>query len=177
MKTYTISKLAHSFDLSRSTLLYYDRIGLLRPSGRSPSGYRLYTEQDAERLDRICQLRRTSLSLQDIRTILRSEGEPGANLIEKRLKEVGDEILNLRTKQQLLSSMLKGVASDRGRSDVDKQMWVEMLRAAGMDDKAMERWHTEFERRTPEAHHQFLLSLGISEREAQRIRKWSRKPG
>lgn len=56
---------------------------------------------------------------------------------------------------------------------VNKKAWVEMLRVAGMDDMAMERWHAEFERRAPEAHHRFLISLGIDETEAASIRAWS----
>src|SRR6185369_4451961 len=49
MKTYSISKLARTCDLSRSTLLYYDRLGLLKPSGRTASGYRYYTDADQRR--------------------------------------------------------------------------------------------------------------------------------
>jgi len=44
MKTYSISKLARACGRSRSTLLYYDRLGLLKPSGRTGSGYRYYTD-------------------------------------------------------------------------------------------------------------------------------------
>lgn len=40
---YHISQLAQQFGLSRSTLLYYDRIGLLSPSARSEAGYRQYS--------------------------------------------------------------------------------------------------------------------------------------
>lgn len=174
MKTYTISKIARLFGLSRSTLLYYDRIGLLPASGRTSSRYRLYTEADVKRLERICSLRRTSLSIEDIRSIISSEDEPIADILEKRLKEIGREIQVLQARQDLLSAMLKGTVVDRGRS-VDKQMWVEMLEAAGMDEKAMDRWHSEFESRAPEAHHAFLLSLGISEEEAVMIRQWAGK--
>ena len=42
----TIGKLARKFDLSRSTLLYYDRIGLLKPSGRTRANYRVYTPRN-----------------------------------------------------------------------------------------------------------------------------------
>jgi len=38
---FLITELARKHGLSRSTLLYYDRIGLLTPSGRSEAGYRL----------------------------------------------------------------------------------------------------------------------------------------
>lgn len=175
MKTYTISKLARVFGLSRSTLLYYDRIGLLSPSFRTASGYRMYSEEDLERLERICSLRRTSLSMESIKTILASEDRPCADILERRLKEIGEEILALKAKQELLSTMLKGMSMVEDRAQVDKAMWVDMLRAAGMDDQAMERWHAEFEHRAPEAHHAFLLSLGIPEKEAWMIRQWSRK--
>ncbi|MFZ2447850.1 MAG: MerR family transcriptional regulator [Syntrophobacteraceae bacterium] len=175
MKTYTISIIARSFGLSRGTLLYYDRIGLLPSSGRTSSGYRVYTEGDVERLERICNLRGTGLSLDDIGKIIRSMDGPCTALLERRLKEIGEEILDLKAKQGLLSIMLKGMASEGDRPKVDKEMWVEMLRAAGMDEKAMERWHAEFEQRAPEAHHEFLLSLGIPEDEAGMIRKWSRE--
>jgi len=50
-------------------------------------------------------------------------------------------------------------------------MFVSLLRAAGMDDQAMLQWHSEFERRAPQAHQAFLLSLGISEQETEQIRK------
>ena len=44
-----------------------------------------------------------------------------------------------------------------------------------MDQSAMNRWHTEFERRAPEAHHEFLLSLGIPQDEVAKIRTYSRE--
>jgi len=173
MKTYTISKIARLFGLSRSALLYYDRVGLLSPSHRTPAGYRVYTDEDVKSLERISILRRTSLSIEDIKTILRSEDTPCADILEKRLKEIGEEILALRAKQGILSTMLKGIASEEPPPKVNKEMWVAMLRAAGMDNRGMDRWHAEFERRAPEAHHEFLLSLGISEEEALAIRQWA----
>jgi hypothetical protein len=57
---------------------------------------------------------------------------------------------------------------------VDVELWVEMLDAAGMDEDARRRWHTEFERRAPEGHREFLLSLGIPGDEVERIQRWSR---
>jgi DNA-binding transcriptional MerR regulator len=170
LKNYTISKLARSFGLSRSTLLYYDRIGLLRPSGRSNSGYRLYTDREASRLKRISTFRQAGLSLRDIEILLSSGSKPSAMVLEKRLGEIGSQILDLRSQQRLLSEMLKKMAGGGCPATVDKKMWVEMLRAAGMDDEAMANWHDQFEARAPEAHHEFLISLGIPEKEVIRIR-------
>jgi DNA-binding transcriptional MerR regulator len=174
MKTYSISKLARAFGLSRSTLLYYDRIGLLAPSGRTGSGYRCYSKTDYRRLERICQFREAGLTLKDIRGVLSSGGKPGAKLLDQRMRETAATIVDLKNQQRVLARMLSGIASGTTSGPVDVDLWVEMLEAAGMDEKARKRWHAEFERRAPEAHDEFLLSLGIPREQVSRIRRWSR---
>ena len=171
MKTYSISKLARAFALSRSTLLYYDRIGLLPASGRTGSGYRTYTEKDRRQLDRICQFRQAGLPLGQIQRILKSPGTPFATILRRRLSEIGGQIIELKQQQQLLAAMLKQAGECQGT--VNKALWVEMLKAAGMDETGMARWHSEFELRSPEGHHNFLASLGIEEKEIRSIRNWA----
>jgi len=172
MTTYSISKLGRAFGLSRSTLLYYDRIGLLEPSGRTGAGYRYYTEKDYRRLDRIRHFRKAGLTLKDIHGVLLSGGKPGVKLLEDRIRETAATIVDLKNQQRVLAGMIGRIAS--GSLPVDKKLWVEMLEAAGMDKGARKRWHSEFERRAPEAHDEFLLSLGIPREEVAKIRRWSR---
>ena len=174
MKTYSISKLARACGLSRSSLLYYDRIGLFGPSGRTGSGYRYYTDKERARLERICFFREAGLTLKEIRSVLSSGGKPGSKLLEKRMRETAERVVGLKNQQRLLAGMLRQVASGRRPASVDKKLWIEMLRAAGMDQNAMTRWHMEFERRAPEGHNEFLLSLGIPSDEVARIRRLSR---
>jgi DNA-binding transcriptional MerR regulator len=174
MKTYSISKLARACDLSRSTLLYYDRLGLLKPSGRTASGYRYYTDADQRRLERIGHFREAGLSLKEIRAVLSSSGKPGTRLLETRLRETAQKIVGLKNQQRLLAGMLRQVTSGKRPPIVDVELWVEMLDAAGMDEDARRRWHTEFERRAPDGHQEFLLSLGIKGDEVERIQRWSR---
>lgn len=52
------------------TLHHYDRIGLLKPKGRTAAGYRLYEATDIERLEQVCALKYLGLSLVQIRTLL-----------------------------------------------------------------------------------------------------------
>jgi len=167
-----ITELARMYGLSRSTLLYYDRIGLLSPSGRSKVGYRLYSSKDVEKLANICSFRQAGLTIEDIRSVL-SMGDADGTVLYRRMREIGEEIRALQVQQHLLGKMLQVQSLGELPVSIDKQAWIEMLRAVGMDDAAMVRWHTEFERRAPEAHHQFLLTLGISEDEALFIRKKS----
>ncbi len=175
--SYSISQLGRAFGLSRSTLLYYDRIGLLRAAARSDAGYRRYSQEEYARLERICMLRSTGLALADIKKMLDSEAAPSAALLEKRLQELGDQILQLRHQQHLITALLKEMSHQGFAPVVNKRMWVEMLRAAGMDEAGMKAWHAEFESRAPEVHFEFLLSLGIDESEARRIQAWSLEEG
>ncbi len=168
-----ITAIARQFGLSRSALLYYDRIGLLSPSGRSEAGYRLYSAEDRDRLATICSLRQAGLGVKDIQRVLSLEESANGVVLQRRMRELGDEIRTLQAQQRLLGKMLQLRSLGGLPAAVDKRAWIEMLRVAGMDDAAMKRWHVEFERRAPEAHHQFLLALGIGEEEALLIRKQS----
>ena len=170
---YRITQLARLFGLSRSALLYYDRIGLLQPTGRSETGYRCYSIADKERLATICSYRQAGLGIEAIRRLLTTTADGSETVIRQRLQAIGTEIRNLQAQQRLLAGMLTLPAGGELSQVVDKQTWIEMLRAAGMDEAAMQQWHAEFERRAPQAHHAFLLSLGIDEKEALVIRDLS----
>ena len=174
MKTHSISRLARAFGLSRSTLLYYDRIGLLKPCGRTGSGYRYYGEKARGQLERICHFREAGLTLKEIHRVLSSGGKPGVKLLDKRIKETATSIVDLKHQQRILAAMRSRIGARGSSAPVDKELWVEMLEAAGMNQRARKRWHVEFERRAPEAHDEFLLSLGIPREEVAEIRRWSR---
>jgi DNA-binding transcriptional MerR regulator len=173
MERYTISVIGRAFGLSRSTLLYYDKMGLLKPSGRTAAGYRVYTRKDYRTLDRIVGYRKAGLALEEIRALLSIKGTPPLKILEQRFHEIGEQIKELYSQQHLLSALMGRIAKTKSTQKVDKAMWVEMLRSAGMDEKGMTAWHAEFEKRAPQAHYEFLLSLGISEMETQEIRRWA----
>ena len=131
------------------------------------------TLNDRDRLSTICSFRQAGLTIEDIRRVLSMEEDANGVVLRRRMRELGEEISTLQTQQHLLGKMLQVQSLGVLPVTVDKQAWIEMLRAAGMDEAAMRRWHTEFERRAPEAHHKFLLALGISDDEALFIRKQS----
>ena len=175
MKTYSISGLAKAFGLSRSTLLYYDRIGLLKAPVRTSAGYRCYTPSEYRRLERISVYRSAGLSLADIRALLADEKSAHVRILEKRLQDLESEVQHIRQQQRQITAMLKTMSSKDYPPVVDKKMWVEMMAAAGMDEAAMEKWHAAFEQRAPDAHEDFLRSLGLGQEEVEKIREWSGK--
>jgi len=174
----TIGALARRFGLSRSALLYYDSIGLLSPSGRSRSNYRLYSEADVERMERIDLYRRAGLPLADIARVLDSDdGGALGRALRARLRALDEEIREARFQQQMIVRLLRSEATLDETRFLDKDRWVAILRATGLSDDDMRRWHVEFERMSPGAHQDFLQSLGLPADQIERIREWSRDSG
>lgn len=66
----TIGQLAGLVGLRPSAVRYYEAEGLLRPDGRSPSGYRLYRPEAVQRLRLIQRAQRVGFALADIRILL-----------------------------------------------------------------------------------------------------------
>ena len=168
----TVSKLARSCGLSRSTLLYYEEIGLLRPARRSDGNYRCYGERDRERLRQICAYREAGLKLEDIRAILAQPETDAAGVLKRRLFELNTEIETLRGHQRAIARLLQ----QKVRMEViSKEKWVEIMRRAGFSEDDMHRWHREFETSAPAEHQEFLEFLHIPTPEIATIREWSRK--
>ncbi len=171
---YTIGEAAKQFGLSRSTLLYYDRKGLLSPTGRTPSNYRLYSSKDLSRLEQIRQLRDAGIPLESIATLLDKPSGRVAATLQQRLDQLNHEIAGLRQQQQLIVHLLGRDELLRNTRIMNKQRWVNLLQACGMDEQQMRQWHRLFEHEAPEAHQDFLESLGIDQDEIMAIRTWAR---
>ena len=166
----TVGALAERSGLSRTTLLYYERIRLLRSTMRTDAGYRLYGEEAVARLRLICTYKNAGLKLAEIRTLLDRPDEPHRGILRRRIVELDQEIVRVRVQQRALAGLLKGMGDDDASGTIDKDTWVQILRSAGMGPEDMDRWHAEFERNAPQGHHSFLRWLGIPEDEALAIR-------
>jgi DNA-binding transcriptional MerR regulator len=168
----TVSALARRFGLSRSTLLHYHRIHLCKPTGRSASGYSLYGVEAVARLGRIVELRRAGLPLRAIRRVLDAQ-TPLAEVLEEQIGVLNRQVAQLRMQQRVVLSLLELSSKRRAARTLSKETWTAMFRAIGMSDDEMRQWHANFEKNMPEAHADFLHSLGLGAEEIRRIRAWS----
>lgn len=171
---YTIGQLAQKYSLSRSTLIYYDKKGLLKPSGRSNANYRIYSDSDTEKLERIVQFRNAGMPLSAIAEIIEKGTDDIESALERRLVSINHEIQELRGQQKVIIDIIKTQGTIETTRIVTKEKWVAMLRAAGLDEDGMKHWHIEFEKTSPEAHQDFLESIGMADAEIAFIRDWSR---
>jgi DNA-binding transcriptional MerR regulator len=170
--TLTVTQLARSCDLSRSTVLYYESAGLLARPRRSASDYRLYGVKDLERLRQIRVYRDAGLTLADIRKLLDSPRTGAGAVLRRRMAEIGAEIARLRQHQSAIARLLNTTQLRRGLM-ITKEKWTSIMSSAGFSDADMHRWHTEFEKSAPQEHQEFLEFLHIPAAEIRSIREWS----
>jgi len=84
---FKVSEFAEKAGITVRTLHHYDRLGLLKPSGRTEAGYRLYADRDFARLQQIVTLKFIGLPLKEIKALLdRNELDMAATLrLQKQL--------------------------------------------------------------------------------------------
>ncbi len=173
----TIGRLAKKHGLSRSTLLYYERIGLFCPSEYTKGEYRHYNAKDDARLARICELRKAGLSLKDIGRILEEgSGSHMTRVLEDRLSELNEEMNGLKEQQVLVAGLLAHEKLPADNELMDKKTWAVLLKTAGFSEEDMRNWHMRFERSAPEKHDRFLRHLRIPEPDISAIRAMAAAP-
>lgn len=173
----TVSTLARRCGISRSTVLYYESIGLLAGAARTAANYRVYTERDLQRLRQIRVFREAGLELADIRALLEERGSGAADVLTRRLVALDAQIARLRSHQHAIALLLPRTGRMRGREMITKDKWVAIMRASGFTEEDMQRWHAEFERSAPDEHQEFLQFLRVPAEDIARIREWSRGKG
>jgi DNA-binding transcriptional MerR regulator len=109
---YHIGQLAQAAGVPTSTLRYYERAGLLRPTGRAENNYRLYTTDTLQTVRFIRAAQAVGLTLDDVRALLAlrrgdltlcKDVQP---LIAKRLHDISQRIEDLQHLQQTLTALL-----------------------------------------------------------------------
>ncbi|WP_159794262.1 MerR family transcriptional regulator [Puerhibacterium puerhi] len=68
--TMHIGAVAERTGLSLRTLRHWDEVGLVRPSGRTEGGFRLYTEADVERILLVRRMKPLGFSLEEMSRLL-----------------------------------------------------------------------------------------------------------
>lgn len=87
----TIGEVSGRSGFSVKSLRFYERRELLAPTGRSPGGYRLYTEADLHRLEFIREAKALGLALDQIRELVMATQERSCRMTRPLLLRVLDE--------------------------------------------------------------------------------------
>ncbi|WP_028862123.1 MerR family transcriptional regulator [Psychromonas aquimarina] len=142
---YRISELAAQVGLSRTTLLYYEKLGLIQ-GRRLGNGYRTYSDRDLQHLQLIQQLQAGGLTLKECKACLDSKVE--RKILLNRLQLLDQEIAQKQKSRQLLAALL--------------------------GESGLREWHESIDKIAPDAHLDWLIKQGFNEKEALRL-KWLSK--
>ena len=140
----TVGRVADLVGVSVRTLHHWDAIGLVRPSGRSWSGYRLYDAEDVARIHRVLVYRELGLALAQIGEILDDPSVDPREHLQRQRTLLEERIRRLERTARAVDEMIE-------RTDMTHENGVrlsaeEQARIFGADwdpayqDEARERW-------------------------------------
>ena len=138
-----VGELAKRCGLTVRTLHHYDAIGLLAPSARSGSGYRLYNRDDIARLHQIQALRRFGLPLTDIGTVLANPGSHLASIVDSQIQMLERQIAQSSALRDRLAQLQNQL---RQGEEPELADWLTTLEMMSMYDKYFTK---EEQRRLP----------------------------
>jgi DNA-binding transcriptional MerR regulator len=135
----TVGQVAEQLAVTVRTLHHYDEIGLLRPSDRTPAGYRLYTDEDVVRLQHIVVYRRLGFALEEIGLLL---GQPES--VEEHLRRQRAAVnARLDEMRDLVAAIDRALEKETSGMKLTRQEQKELFGDGYSDEYAAEaeqRW-------------------------------------
>lgn len=136
---YTTGEFAKKANVSIRTIRYYDKQDLLKPAGMSESGYRLYTDSDFARLQKILSLKYLGFSLDEIRFI--TVNDKDSNYVKESLQLqqglVKKQLEHWKLVEQTLADTLELVQDD---SRIDWNRILHLIHITNMEKSLVEQY-------------------------------------
>ncbi|MGW5384149.1 MerR family transcriptional regulator [Nocardia sp. NPDC003963] len=138
-RVWKVGDLAAEAGLTVRTLHHYDRIGLVRPAGRTSTGHRLYTAGDVERLYQVLALRQLGLGLDRIADLLH-----GTVVLTQVLSAHRDYLAAQLAATRELHALVEALATATAESgpDTSTDRFLELIRRTVMVDDTFKEYFT-----------------------------------
>ncbi len=139
---YLAKEFAELTGVTVRTLHYYDHLGLLRPSGHTPAGYRQYSESDFARLQQIVTLKFIGFSLARIKDLLDRNSYNWVDALRRQREILTEKTRRLDMAVQAIGEAERGLASNDGP---DWTVFVKIVEVINMqnDKEWMKKYYTE----------------------------------
>jgi DNA-binding transcriptional MerR regulator len=168
---YHTGQFARKASVTVRTLRYYDRVGLLVPSHHTESGYRLYTDADLLRLQRILALKFLGFSLEEIKQCLRV----GPTALHESLALQKTMMCERRTQ---LDSVIKAIEETQETLQANEHDWeaivhvIQVIQMQQADDWRKKYFSEEDLKKMEDLSKQYY-----TEKQRQKIAEWSKDFG
>lgn len=136
-KTYRIKAFSELTSTTVRTLQYYDKINLLKPSAKTSSGHRLYSEGDLSHLQQITALKFMGFKLDDIRRIQAATIDDTHKALELQSQILEDQIDTLSKGLRLTQQAQKMLKRD---GHVDWQIYAKITEVLKMKQVDIQAW-------------------------------------
>lgn len=111
-------------------LRHYESLGLVRPTGRTGSGYREYSDEDIRRIFHIESLRSLGLSLREVKRALDDPGFTPARLVDEMIRQTRERI----AAETELLTRLRRIGAAQPTDWADVLQIVALLQALGSEN-------------------------------------------
>jgi DNA-binding transcriptional MerR regulator len=182
----TVGATASHVGVTVRTLHHWDAIGLVRPSGRTVSGYRLYSAADVARIHRVLIYRELGLSLDNIGELLDAPTFDVTVPLKQQRAQLVDRISRLQGMVDAVDRMIEAASSGILLSAEEQvaifgQRW-DPSSAAGARDRwgNTVQWAQYAERaasRTPEDWQQIADRIATLEHDLAAAKRAGVRPG
>jgi DNA-binding transcriptional MerR regulator len=141
-RLYRASEFAALTGVTVRALHHYDRLGLVKPTGRTRAGYRLYGERDFARLQQVLTLKFIGLPLKEIKELLGRKSLDLAGVLGLQR-----EVLETRRRQVELAlkavKQAEGLMARSGEADWEAFRKIVEVITMQHDNEWMKRYYTE----------------------------------
>ncbi len=146
MKYYQIKEISQMTSLTIRSLQYYDEIGLLKPTKRSMSGYRLYSEMDLIRLQQITTLKFLGFSLSTIKKVMENPNFDVMTSIGIQARELTDKAARINEAASLLTYISSQIEMHQPVNWKSTAKIIEILELNTMNDHVLQKYQSEAEK-------------------------------
>jgi len=151
MAKWRIKEISDLTNVSVRMLHHYDKIGLLKPSMRTSSGYRLYAERDLAKLQQIIALKFFGFSLSQIKTMLQQEPTIQESLHSQQ-KMLESQVESLRLALDALSTVLQKC---KKAQSLDWKHLIELIERYRMAEEIKNTWVNNLNEKQKERYLEF----------------------
>lgn len=138
---YSVGKVAALSGVTVRTLHHYDEIGLLSPSGRTAAGYRSYSDDDLDRLQRVLFYRELGFGLD---TIAEMTGDPAVDALEHLRRQrslLADRIGELTRMAETVERVIAAKEAGAALTPEERfEVFGEFREPEGYAEEAVRRW-------------------------------------
>lgn len=140
-KSYRIKQFSNLTSVTVRSLHYYDEIGLLKPTGRTEAGHRLYSEKDLLRLQQILTLKFLGFSLDVIKGIVLNKHFDIKSSLKIQAEMLVSESEKIKKAEKLIYFLLNSLETDR---KIDWKTVTKIIEVMQMSEMEQNQWEQKF---------------------------------